>query len=88
MNQGKQILETQRLILREMVQSDIDDLAGMLKNPMVMKAYEHTFSDEDVQAWLDRQRRRYQKDGFGLWAMIHKESGEMIGQAGLTMLSY
>ncbi len=33
----------------------------------------------------DRQIARYQKWGFGLWAVVLKESGEMIGQCGLTM---
>lgn len=82
------ILETKRLILREMDQNDFEDLAEMLENPRVMKAYEHDFSKEDIQAWLDRQRGRYQHDGFGLWAVILKETGEMIGQAGLTMQEY
>ena len=53
-----------------------------------MYAYEHDFSKEDVQTWLDRQRKRYKEYGFGLWAMILKETNEMIGQAGLTMQSY
>lgn len=82
------IFETQRLLLREMTQDDFSDLAGMLQDPDVMYAYEHDFSDEDVQVWLDRQRGRYAKYGFGLWAMVLKETGEMIGQAGLTMQPY
>lgn len=53
-----------------------------------MYAYEHDFSKEDVQTWLDRQRKRYKEYGFGLCAMILKETNEMIGQAGLTMQSY
>lgn len=79
------ILETERLMLRELEQSDYADLAEMLQNSKVVYAYEHDFTDEDVQAWLDRQRGRYEKYGFGLWAMVLKESGRMIGLAGLTM---
>ena len=82
------IFETERLMLREMTQEDFGDLAGMLQDPEVMYAYEHDFSDEDVQVWLDRQRGRYEKYGFGLWALVLKETGEMIGQAGLTMQPY
>lgn len=82
------ILQTERLILREMNQLDFQDLAEILQNPRVMYAYEHDFSDEDVQIWLDRQLTRYQKYGFGLWAVILKSSGIMIGQAGLTMQPY
>lgn len=35
--------------------------------------------------FLDRQIARYQKWKFGLWAVILKETDEMIGQCGLTM---
>lgn len=37
------ILETERLMLREMTQSDFDDLAEMLCDPEVMYAYERDF---------------------------------------------
>ena len=82
------ILETKRLFLRKMGQNDFQDLAEILQNPNVMYAYEHDFSDHDVQEWLDRQLKRYKTYGFGLWAMILKETNEMIGQAGLTMQPY
>ncbi|MCC3866589.1 GNAT family N-acetyltransferase [Terrisporobacter mayombei] len=82
------IFETKRLILREMEQDDFQDLAEILQNPKVMYAYEHDFIDEDVQIWLDRQKNRYNQYGFGLWAMILKSTGRMIGQAGLTMQPY
>ncbi len=50
-----------------------------------MYAYEGAFDNTEVQLWLDRQLARYQKYGFGLWAVILKESEELIGQCGLTM---
>ena len=82
------ILETERLFLREMRQNDFRDLAEILQNPNVMYAYEHDFSEDDVQVWLDRQIDRYKKYGFGLWAVILKNTNEMIGQAGLTIQPY
>ncbi len=82
------ILKTERLLLRELKQSDFEDLAEILQNPAVMYAYEHDFSDKDVQQWLDRQTERYRSYGFGLWALVLQDTGEMIGQAGLTMQSY
>lgn len=75
-------LETARLQLRELTQGDFVDLAQILLDRDVMTAYEHDFSAEEVQNWLDRQLRRYRQDGFGLWAVVLKSSGEMIGQAG------
>ena len=53
-----------------------------------MYAYEGPFSREEVQAWLDKQLRRYREDGFGLWALVEKSSGALIGQCGLTLQDY
>lgn len=79
------ILETERLYLREMKQSDFNALCLMLKDKEVMYAYEHAFSDVEAHEWLDKQICRYNEYGFGLWAVILKESDEMIGQCGITM---
>lgn len=79
------ILETERLYLRELNQTDFNSLCRILQDEKVMYAYEGAFSDEEVQEWLDRQISRYQKWNFGLWAVILKEADEMIGQCGLTM---
>lgn len=79
------ILETERLYLREMDQSDFNSLCKILQDEETMAAYEGAFSDSEAQEWLDRQIFRYQKWGFGLWAVILKQTNEMIGQCGLTM---
>ena len=82
------ILETDRLYLREMNQSDFDSLCKILQDEDTMYAYEGAFSDDEVHEWLDRQIARYQKWNFGLWAVILKETDEMIGQCGLTMQTW
>lgn len=79
------ILETERLYLREMNQSDFKALCKILQDEETMAAYEGAFCVSEVQEWLDRQMFRYQKWGFGLWAVILKETDGMIGQCGLTM---
>lgn len=82
------ILETKRLYLREMNQSDFASLCRILKDDETMYAYEGAFSEDEVREWLDRQIARYQKWGFGLWAVILKDTNEMIGQCGLTMQNW
>ncbi len=79
------IFETERLYLREMNQSDFKALSKILQDEETMYAYEGAFNDEEVQEWLDRQISRYHKWNFGLWAVVLKETDEMIGQCGLTM---
>lgn len=79
------ILETERLILREMTQEDLPALREILQDEETMYAYNGAFDEEDTQAWLDRQLMRYAQDGFGLWAVVLRGTGRMIGQCGLTM---
>lgn len=79
------ILETERLYLREMKQTDFPSLCKILQDDDTMYAYEGAFSSHEVQEWLDRQISRYHKWDFGLWAVVLKETDEMIGQCGLTM---
>ena len=62
----KSIVETERLILRQMEWSDLGDLKEMLFDPRVMYAYEHNFTEEDAKVWLERQLNRYEQFGFGL----------------------
>lgn len=81
------ILETKRLYLRKLTQDDLGPLCKILQDAEVMYAYEHAFSDEEVQEWLNRQVERYNQYGFGLWAVCLKENDEMIGQCGLTIQS-
>lgn len=79
------ILETERLYLREMNQNDFEALSKILQDEDTMYAYDGAFNDEETWAWLDKQISRYKKYGFGLWAVVLKETDEMIGQCGLTM---
>lgn len=81
------ILETKRLYFREMEQGDFNSLCKILRDDEVMYAYNGAFENGEVQEWLDRQLARYDKydHKFGLWAVVLKESGEMIGQCGLTI---
>ncbi len=79
------ILETPRLILREMTPDDCDDLCEILQDEQAMYAYAHAFSDDECRAWLQNQFRRYETYGFGLWAVLEKETGAWLGQCGLTI---
>lgn len=66
----------------------MQSLAAILRDERVMYAYNGAFSEEETVAWMQRQLQRYEEYGFGLWAVILKESGEMIGQCGITMQPY
>ena len=78
------ILETERLQLREFIPQDADALATVLSDPETMRYYPAALDRAGVSAWIERNRRRYADAGHGLWAMVLKSNGEVIGDCGLT----
>ena len=79
------VLETNRLILREMDENDFDSLKKVLSDPINMKYYPEPYDDNGVRKWISWCKASYKKRGFGLWAVIYKETGEMIGDCGVSM---
>ena len=79
------IIETERLFLREMKENDFDALYEVLADADIMQHYPYTFDKNRVRNWIQRNIERYRIFGFGLWAVCLKETGEMIGDCGLTM---
>ena len=79
------IIETERLFLREMKENDFDALYEVLADADIMQHYPYTFDENRVRNWIQRNIERYRIFGFGLWAVCLKETGEMIGDCGLTM---
>jgi RimJ/RimL family protein N-acetyltransferase len=77
-------LETPRLLLRDMTEDDLPALRAILQDAETMVAYEGPFDDDMVNGWLERTLVRYREDGFALWAVASRETGEMVGQCGLT----
>lgn len=79
------VMETERLVLREMTDGDYDALYAILGDSDIMEHYPYTFDEKRVRGWIARNQERYGIFGFGLWAVVLKETGEMIGDCGLTM---
>jgi ribosomal-protein-alanine N-acetyltransferase len=77
------ILETGRIVLREFVSADAPALAAVLTDPVTMRFYPSSYTPAGVDEWIERNRKRYAIDRHGLWAMILKQSGELIGDCGL-----
>lgn len=75
---------TDRLVLREMGTDDIPSLTAIMGDAETMTAYEGPFAATEIATWLARSQQRYADDGFALWAVTLRETGEMIGQCGPT----
>ena len=79
------VMETERLLLREMTDDDFQALYKVLADSDIMQHYPYTFDEVRVRNWIERNIERYRVFGFGLWAVCLKETDEMIGDCGLTM---
>lgn len=60
-------------------------MCGILQNEVVMYAWEHTFTADEVEAWISECIMRYSRDGFSYWAVIEKTTNEFIGVAGIIL---
>ena len=79
-------METERLILRRLTPSDLDDLAALYADPAVMRYYPSTRTRDDTRQRLDGMLAHYEaRPGTGLWATIHKADGRFIGRCGLLI---
>ena len=78
------MLETARLQLRPMTPDDLDALLRIFTDPSVMAAFSTPpFDRAQMQRWLQRNLEHQAEHGYGLFALILKETGELIGDCGL-----
>jgi RimJ/RimL family protein N-acetyltransferase len=79
------VMHTKRLVLRELTDDDFDSLYAVLGDSDIMRHYPYKLDETRVRNWIAKNKERYRVFGFGLWAVCLKETGEMIGDCGLTM---
>ncbi len=63
---------------------DVDPLLKVFGDADAMRFYPSAFTLEQMTAWIDWNLRNYEDHGYGLWALVLKETDEVIGDCGLT----
>lgn len=77
-------LETSRLYLRLMQASDLDDLLKIFGDHKVMASFGGVaFNREQMQRWMQRNLEHQSQHGYGLFSVILKSEGVLIGDCGL-----
>ncbi|MDU1230480.1 MAG: GNAT family N-acetyltransferase [Clostridium sp.] len=79
------IIETNRLILREYTLDDFDNLYEIVSDPETMRHYPKPFDEERTRDWIEWNLQNYKNYGFGLWVVTLKETGEFIGDCGISI---
>jgi ribosomal-protein-alanine N-acetyltransferase len=88
---GKSILETERLLLREFDEGDVEPFYLMGSDPAVIRYTGDpgaglTSREHALEVMRSRPLADYRKYGYGRWACVLKASGAVIGFAGLKYL--
>lgn len=84
------IAETERLLIREMTLSDLDQINALYQEEPSMAlspelALNRQEEEEKIKAYIAYMYGLYQ---FGMWVVIEKKSREMIGRAGFGIADY
>lgn len=84
----KTFLETERLILREMVSSDDVGMFELDSNPEVHRflGNKPVKNIKESQGYIENVRQQYRDNGIGRWAVILKETNEFIGWSGIKLI--
>ncbi|MFI1744538.1 GNAT family N-acetyltransferase [Thalassobellus sediminis] len=80
-------LETERLILRELQITDLEDMFELDSDPEVHKylGNKPVKKIEESQKIIESVINQYKERGIGRWAAIEKSTGEFIGWSGIRL---
>jgi RimJ/RimL family protein N-acetyltransferase len=78
-------VETDRLVLRPFREDDLDEYAQMVGDPDVMRFIGdgHTHDREEAWKGIALALGHWQLRGYGLWAVVERASGALVGRSGL-----
>lgn len=77
--------ETERLLLREYSMDDFNALYEILSDHETIRHYPAPFDENRTRRWIEWNLENYAGDGFGLWAVVLKETGKLIGDCRITI---
>lgn len=80
------ILETDRIIIRETTVQDVDEFYRIYSDESITRYMENLFDDPDEERcytskYIDSIYNFY---NYGLWSLVLKDTGRVIGRVGLT----
>lgn len=81
------ILETKHLKVRESTVEDVEEFYRIYREPSITCYMENLFQEpEQEKAYMKNYIRQvYDFYGYGLWTVLLKETGQVIGRAGLSV---
>lgn len=81
------ITETKRCVIRETVTEDVGEFYEIYQDASITEYMEDLYADRDEEiAYIkDYIKNVYGFYGYGMWTVLEKKSGRIIGRAGLSL---
>lgn len=85
----KIILETERLLIRELDYSDEQDLFEMDADPEVHLYIENNpvKTIDQITQVIEMLKKQYKENGIARWAVVDKKTNECVGWSGLKYIN-
>ncbi|MBP1846287.1 RimJ/RimL family protein N-acetyltransferase [Rhizobium petrolearium] len=81
-----EVLDTDRLVLRKLKRADVPILHRIFGDAESMRYYPRSKTLEETFAWFEKLAfQSYAENDFGLWGIVEKAGGELIGDCGITL---
>lgn len=77
--------DTPRLSFGEITLADLEDMAALLGDPLVMQYDPPPMTRDEVREWIEWNHETYLDPGFGIWLLRLRSTGEFVGDCGLTL---
>ena len=81
-------LTTDRLLLRGFTDADREPFAALNADPRVMEHFPEPLTRERSDAFVDRIAAHWAEQGWGLWALERRDTGQFIGFTGLWPVGF
>ncbi|MCM1174858.1 MAG: GNAT family N-acetyltransferase [Blautia sp.] len=80
------VLTTERCIIRETTTEDVDCFYEIYREPSITEYMEGLYMDRDAEvAYIqDYIKNIYRFYGYGMWTVLEKAGGKVIGRAGIS----
>lgn len=79
------VMDSDRLCSRKIAKGDFINLKTMLLDVQIMYTCEHTFTDEEIHEWIDKNLVSYKNERFSYFAVIEKTTNQYVGTMGLLI---
>ncbi|HKB28664.1 MAG TPA: GNAT family N-acetyltransferase [Candidatus Limnocylindrales bacterium] len=81
-------IRTERLLLREWRQADLEPFAALNADPLVMEYFVAPLSREASDRLVERIRAGWTANGYGLWAVERTVDQQFLGFTGLALHTF